>query len=84
MSEPDTKPSNVPWLSYAKKAAVSLGAGATAVLGVLVIAVTGDSDGGTAITTPEWLQAATVGLTAILGSLGVYYASNTPRARKRV
>ena len=75
----DVKPASVPWLSYAKKAAVALFAGATGVLGVLVVAVTASSDGGTSVTTPEWLQAAIVGLTAIGGSLGVYYASNQPR-----
>ena len=75
----DVKPASVPWLSYAKKAAVALFAGATGVLGVLVVAVTASSDGGTSVTTPEWLQAAIVGLTAIGGSLGVYYATNQPR-----
>ena len=80
----DVKPASVPWLSYAKKAAVALFAGATGVLGVLVVAVTASSDGGTAITTPEWLQAAAVALTAIGGSLGVYYASNQPRSTAAV
>ena len=75
----DVKPASVPWLSYAKKAAVALFAGATAVLRLLVVAVTASSDGGTSVTTPEWLQAAIVGLTAIGGSLGVYYATNQPR-----
>ena len=75
----DVKPASVPWLSYAKKAAIALFAGATGVLGVLVVAVTDGSDGHTAITTPEWLQAAMVAVTAIGGSLGVYYASNQPR-----
>ena len=81
----DIKPAQVPWLSYAKKAAVAAFAGATGVLGVLVVAVTASSDGGTSVTTPEWLQAAIVGLTAIGGSLGVYYASNQarPLAAKR-
>lgn len=73
---PDVKPPEVPWLNWAKKALIALFAGAIAVLGVLIVAVTAGSDGGASITAPEWLQAAWVGLTSVGGSLGVYLAKN--------
>lgn len=73
----ETKPAGVPWISWARKAAIASFAGAAGVLGVLVIAVTEGSDGHTAITASEWLQAATVAVTTVGGALGVYVARNT-------
>lgn len=76
------RPAGVSWVEYAKKTAVALLAGALAVVGSLIIAVTAGSDGGASITAPEWLQAAWVGLSALGGAFGVYQARNayTPRA----
>jgi hypothetical protein len=61
------------------KALIAGFAGATAVVGSLIIAVTVGSDGGAAITTPEVLQAVWVGLTAVGGALGVYQVTNGPK-----
>lgn len=72
-------PKKTPWIQYAAKAATALFAGAVAVVGSLVVAVTGSSDAGTAISTAEWLQATVVALSAIGGSLGVYAVKNTLR-----
>lgn len=58
------------------KAVLAGFAAATAVIGSLIVAVTAGSDGKTAITTLEWLQAAWVGLTAGGGAVGVYYINN--------
>lgn len=60
----------------AHKAVLAGFAAATAVLGSLIVAVTAGSDGGTAVTVAEGLQAAWVGLTAGGGAVGVYYVSN--------
>lgn len=61
------------------KALVAGFAGAVGALGVLVVAVTTGSDGGATITTPEWLQAAWVGVTALGSALGVYQTTNEPK-----
>jgi hypothetical protein len=61
------------------KALVAGLAAATAVIGSLIVAVTAGSDGGTAITVTEALQAAWVGLSAGGGAVGVYVVRNDPK-----
>ena len=62
---------NTQVLSEVRKALVAVVAG----LGILAVAVTACSDGGTAITTADWINVAI----ATLSAVGVYAISNTPK-----
>lgn len=61
---------NTQTLSEVRKALVAVVAG----LGILAVAVSATSDGGTTITTSEWIQVAI----AALGAVGVYAIKNEP------
>lgn len=64
-------PTLAQWLAYIRKALIAAAAG-VAVAGTAVL---DGSDGGSAITGPEWLAIAA----AAAGALGVYVTPNGPR-----